>query len=389
MNGPSVFSVAQSALKAPVTLAQYLAPARLRWAIAHSGIGFDHENGEQVVALGHDKYEAANAFREGHAVATDRRIFGRQQGMSGTGMGNRYAPFDIPYPWIAQAQFKSGMLLVSLDITLTNGQRAKMTTQTAEFGLFIETLTRQVPPQARMAPLPGLTPAPDDPAGVSAAQALLQSGDPRPPTLLRAIWEAGRRGEMVPQAAQAMSWRTVLLDRTIRAGRGQSQGAWMSFLPRRVLIRLMHAVLGDPVGGHQEPQQDILDFALKRSGSSALAKNVVGLAALALTGVGFFSTGGGPSIQGIRVIVADAPLGSAFWILGIEGGRFQPLTVTHPRLTEAILEATIRVDARFLLAHALFQTSRAPEELLAVTPEEMGTELGNRIGHPDASSFFA
>jgi hypothetical protein len=34
--------------------------------------------------------------------------------------------------------------------------------------------------------------------------------------LIRAFWEAGRRGEMVPQAAQAMSWRTVLLDRTSR-----------------------------------------------------------------------------------------------------------------------------------------------------------------------------
>src|SRR5262249_35138752 len=155
---------------------------------------------------------------------------------------------------------------------------------------FLQALAR-VHPGYRVPPSrPLATPTPDDPTGGIAAQADLWSRDVRVLPLLGMAIEGHKKGWMPAELGADLVRRAMPFDRTLAYGGGSHEGWWTSPLGAPDLGYAFSRMLGEPYNVTQEGNARVLDFRMEsRSGAGAAASTAIGLASLAVFGVGWVS----------------------------------------------------------------------------------------------------
>ncbi len=87
-------------------------------------------------------------------------------------------------------------------------------------------------------------------------------------------------------------------------------------------------------------------------------------------------------------MMIDLPCGSGFQLLGTSGRDWIPLSVTHGRFVGSLHQAIARIEARVLLAQALFGVHHPPETLMGTPREALEHAVAQTIGPTDLSAFF-
>lgn len=203
---------------------------------------------------------------------------------------------------------------------------------------------------------------------------------------------------MHPAMGADLVQRIHLLHRTIAYGRGMAQGFRLSPLHGADFHFMLGTVFGDPIGtvSSQQPpdpyrgtpgaMHHTLDFALdRRPNVAGLATAAVGVALLAVVGVGWLSS---PKtrIQGVRVITTDLPTSTGFAPLGVLKGRVGPLADLAPEVLEKLLDALGDIEALFTFYRAVFGWELWPQQLFQ-SGAELPARVAQVLGPTDLSAF--
>jgi hypothetical protein len=180
------------------------------------------------------------------------------------------------------------------------------------------------------------------------------------------------------------------MHQTLAYGRGAQQGWRISPLHGQDLSFLLHGVFGDPIGVTGDATTRVLDFAVGRTGSAvgAAASSAVGLAMLAVVGVGWVSTPN-KTIQGVRIALRDLGRGTGFVAQGARGGALVPLEQVEPAVLGWVLDALDDLEALTLLERAVFGWHVSPAELFAVDPNALAYHVQALVGPVDLAPFRA
>lgn len=108
----------------------------------------------------------------------------------------------------------------------------------------------------------------------------------------------------------------------------------------------------------------------------------------ATLGVGWISTSHGHRLATVRAQTADAPVGSAYQLLGTSGGQFLPLSMHWWRTVDAISQALFRLESRYLLGLVLYGPDRSPTDLLSVPREALQAGVAALVGPTDVTPFY-
>jgi hypothetical protein len=357
-------------------------------AVARYGAGIDHPAGEVPLALitmKLDQRAAAKGYSLNYVV-TDRRLFGRVEA------SNVPLVFtEVPYAYVSGVPAKPGGLAQSVTVPL-GGQQRKLYLTPKELHAYFAGMAASVPPAHRtFGPAAPPPTGPQDPIGALAATQAVGTPDTRTWVPLRALAEAHRRAAISAEDAAALVPQMILLARSVAYGRGSSRQQWLSVLPRDVLGLALRAALGAPAAHYPAPAADTFDFAIGAGSGkgTAVASSVVGLAALATLGVGWISTSHGHRLASIRVHAVDAPGGSALQLFGTSGAHWDALSLHWWRAVDVIHQALLRLEARYLLARAVFGPSRSPQELLTAPREALEPATGQLLGPTNLAMFYS
>lgn len=244
----------------------------------------------------------------------------------------------------------------------------------------------QLPPADRAPPPRDLAPRTGaDPTGALAARAAVQSGDPRVLPIMGMAHEGFAQGKGPAQMAADFVTRAALLDRTLVFGRGMRQGWWLSPLAGPDLVYAFTRMLGAPRDVAQDGETFVYDFTLRSGGSAggAVASSAVGLASLAILGVGWVSTPGTVSVP-IRLRVLPRDTGCGFSLY--EGPA--PLSVSSADLVSRLFEGLPRIEARLLLERATYGWQLPPEQLDDLPIEDLAARVFATIGPVDLKCYF-
>ncbi len=267
-----------------IALAPQLPLDEMHVAVARYGVGMDYPAGEEPLAfLKHDfpsRGERQGAFVS--YVVTDRRLFGRVEA------SNEPRAFpNVPFAHVTNVRLDAGLLSSSLFVDL-GGTTQKVPVYGKKLYPFFMGLG-YVPPHARsFPPLAPPVPTPEDPTGAWGELQRVRSGDPRAFVPLRVLFDAHKRGVVSLEEAAVLVDRMRLLARGLQWGRGMNQQHWLSTLSRPHLAMVSRILLGEPYAHYPTQGAETVDFALGASGAraSAAASTAVGLAMLAVVGVG-------------------------------------------------------------------------------------------------------
>jgi hypothetical protein len=164
-------------------------------------------------------------------------------------------------------------------------------------------------------------------------------------------------------------------------------GQWLSLLPRAVMREVLTELLGAPSWGSSDERGDVIDFPLggSRGTGRAVASTALGLASLAVFGVGWVSRPGQAPPAFLRFTLVDAPCGSMFQIgAGFPGGVGR-LPTSHAPMFVAIHDALVRLEARQLLADAVM--TDVPAHARLGQPEAAIAQRARETAHVDLRVF--
>lgn len=370
-----------------IHLAPDLPRKKLRNAAATFSDWIDHANGEQPIAY-LDESTFANG-KEG-LLLTDRRLLACIRDK------------QVMIPYGAITNVSSSGLLVGKKLKIDAGQHSADISLIAcgraapSLILFLRGLL-QLPPNHRWAP--SVAPATaQDPSGAFGLLQTLGAPDPRIPIMLRYVGEMTRRGAMPPAMAADFVTRIHLLHRTFIHGRGMAQGWRISPLQGADFHFMLSTVFGDPTSATSKQQppdpyrgtpgaiHHTLDYALgRRPNVAGVATAVVGLALLAVVGVGWLSSPK-KALQAVRVVTTDLPASTGFAPLGVQGPRVEPLAEIAPEVLDQILDALDNIEALITFYRIVFGWGLWPQQLL-----QWGAELPARVaqalGPTDLAAF--
>lgn len=337
------------------------APAIVRSAahaasnIAHAWL--DHDSGEELLCLLDD----TGSLDGTRGVAfTDRRLiaFGAQ-------------PLELPYGALTSVSIRKGMLTNTFQLGTTAGAASfdciAEDAITQPIHAFIHGLGSIAPAQRHAGYT--LTRSAEDPSAAADAMRALPQPDPRAATILEVVHAAVARGAVSADDGFDLTQRAVRLQRCIRGGHGRSGVMQRSPLAAADLCAAFAELLGAPVKQGYEAKGMVLDFEVGRGGSVAgtVASNVVGIALLAVVGVGWVSAGsGGP--KRVRLRVWEGPGGAGFTLHDASGA---PLAKTEAKLAGGLLLALADVSATILLRRAVTGWSAPIDALLAEHPSAL------------------
>ncbi|MFS8065489.1 MAG: hypothetical protein ACMG6S_03865 [Byssovorax sp.] len=370
-----------------VHLAPDLPRKKVRSAAATFSDWLDHANGEQPIA-----YLDETTFGKGNEglLLTDRRLLAYTDEK------------HVMIPYGAITHVSSARSLLGRKLRIDAAQHSAEISLIAcaaavePLALFLQGLL-QLPPNQRWAP--SVAPATaQDPSGAFGLLQALDAPDARIPIMLRYVGEMTRQGAMPPAMAADFVTRIHLLHRTMAHGRGMAQGWRVSPLQGADFHFMLSTVFGDPliVSSSQQPSgpyrgtpgaiHHTLDFALgRRPNVAGVATAVVGLALLAVVGVGWLSTPKS-TLQTVRVVTTDLPASTGFAPLGVQGGRTEPLADLAPQIVDQILDALDNIEALITFYRIVFGWGLWPQQLL-----QWGAELPARVaqvlGPTDLSAF--
>lgn len=369
----------------------HLAPDLPRKKVRSAAVTFsdwlDHANGEQPVA-----YLDETTFGKGDEglLLTDRRLLAYTE----------QKHVVIPYGAITNVNATKGVLGNKLRIDAAQHSAEILLSVCADasepLALFLRGLL-QLPPNHRWAPSVSLATA-QDPSGAFGLLQTLGAPDARIPIMLRYVGEMTRQGTMPPAMGADFVTRIHLLHRTIVHGRGMAQGWRLSPLQGADFHYMLSTVFGEPIGtsSSQQPPDPYrgrpgaihhtLDFALgRRPNVAGVATAVVGLALLAVVGVGWLSAPKS-TLQTVRVITTDLPASTGFAPLGVQAGRVAPLAELAPAVLDQLLAALDDIEALITFYRIVFGWGLWPQQLL-----QWGAELPARVtqvlGPTDLAAF--
>jgi hypothetical protein len=373
VHGP-VGEAAAAALRQPFVAAPAIPRAMHATSnVAHGWL--DHDTGEELLGLLDE-----TVGREGtQAVAfTDRRVI-----VVGP------TPQDIPYSALTGVSLKTGMLSQTI-LLITPGGTVKVDTLARdavarEVADFLARLG-SIPPAQRHAAF-ALAATPDDPSGAAAAMRALPMPDPRVATLLELVHAAVARGAMTADVGLDFAQRALRLQRTLRGGHGRTGVMQRSPLSAADLPRAFSLLLGAPAWTGFEANGAVLDFDVGRAGSAAgtIASNVVGIALLAVVGVGWVTTGSGTKVSRVRVRVWEGPGGAGFALTDTQGA---PLAAAAAKLAAAVLEGLAELSAEVLLRRVLHGWAAPLDALLAEPAASLDGRARSLVPHADVAPFF-
>ncbi|TAK19997.1 MAG: hypothetical protein EPO40_32365 [Myxococcaceae bacterium] len=308
---------------------------------------------------------------------TDRRII--------TNSGS--SPMQIPYGQIHSVEVFKGLVSHALKLVVA-GHRVEVPTVVSHeaaqaMGAFLYNVTL-LPPEHRRA-APATPPGADDPTGALASLRALAWPDPRVSTLFELVHAAHARGDVPLEAARDLVVRTRLLQQALRQGHARHASASVSPLSVVDMEFLLWQCLGQPMRQQWVHGGKVLEYDLRTGGGSGrmIASSVVGLAMLAVVGIGWVG-GGGRSSQQVFVRIAEAPCG-AYFTLTEPSGR--SLSESEPKVYGALSSAFADASAEALLRRALFGWNLSPSDLHAQSLGAIEQRMGSLLGRADAGPF--
>ncbi len=372
MFGPAPDLARQMLQHAKIAVLERLAPDRVDDAIATSGAGLDHVRGEHAVALAD---ASAKKKFDLFVFLTDRRFAAR---------------FDDERWQFAYADLQAVTPNPSIwKPTLKVAAGGRIHEVLIEYD-FVEPIGRFL--QAICAMDPRLRGPQDDPLGAPAtaedptgALATAHGGagqEPRANLLLRLVYEQTRKGTTSVDEGVDVVRRTDLFARTLRFGRGAKEGWWLSPLSANDLTFAFASIFGRPHAHHRAGNVATYDFHLQGTSSGvgkAVASSALGLASMAVLGVGWVSTPGN-TLKQFRLVATDTPASCSFTLHGVEGSDLPLLHTTFPRFVGKVHSILRDVEADLLLRRAAFGAAPGPDELLAIPQAALDARLRGALG---------
>lgn len=357
-----------------VTVGSAIPAAKWRKAVATLNGGPDPTLGETSVALvAGDLSPGPNC---NGVLVTDRRIIARSD----------ESFVDARYDELVEVRGVKGIVFDDLFLHF-QGRAAKLggLQGVTPLASFLQAMCATHPAYRLPPPSPLAAPSPGDPAGVSAARASLPARDPRSLALLDVAEGALQRGLLGADRAADLAARAVMLDRTFAYGQGSSGGWWLSPLTARDLADAFARMLGPAVNGWDLANARVFQHRLSGGGANvgALASTGLGLAALAIFGVGWVSVPG-REVREVNVHVVPGPFATGFALFD----NNRPLAQNAPGLVEAIFEKLPQITARRLLQRAVWGWEADPVQLDHAPVEEFVMRVQAAAGAVDLGAFF-
>lgn len=345
-----------------------------RQAIAALNAGPDPAHGEAAVALvASDLSPGPNC---NGVIFTDRRLIARSDD----------AFVDLRYDELVEARGVKGIVFDDLFLHVYNRAHKLGGLQAMQPVLaFVQAMCATHPSYRVAAPSPLTSPTSDDPTGAIGARATLPAADPRSRALLDVAEGALRQGLLPHDRAADLAARAVMLDRTFAYGQGSSGGWWTSPLAAKDLADAFSRMLGPAVNAWDAGGGRVFQHRLKGGGANvgALASTGVGLAALAIFGIGWVSVPG-REVSDVNVHIVPSPFATGFTLF--ENNR--PLAFNAPGLVEALFEKLPQITARRLLQRAVWGWDADPTQLDYAPMEEFVQRVYAAAGPVDLDAFF-
>lgn len=335
----------------PKYLYQNLAPDVIHKSVLAYNAGLDHLQGERMIAVFNDSDKERYSLG---AILTDRRLIQRHD--------KNYN--SVPYRSMSGPITTGGGAVTNAFIQIVqDGTPVKMTTlSNKHIARFLEELLKLPVEQRAAERLKPQMPT-----------------DGRMQAIVAAISGAEGNGLYDTNAANSLTHKALMLQATIRYGRGMVGDQWMVFLNPADLRSYLNALFGEAVNESADENGDTLVyFNLKNRGkqaTKAAVSSAVGLAATAVLGVGWVSTPG-RSINELAVRISDRGSFSGFKLFANYKGNYIPAGGIFeggigPAFMHGVSRALFKLEAQILLSQALFgltspYVALAPENLDAV-----------------------
>jgi len=338
----------------------------------------DWPAGERILA-----YIDETTFGKGDEglILTDRRLIGHITSDD----------WNIPYAAITSVTPGKAVMAEAFVVT-TATSSSKIALATASeavtpIGQFLHAVST-LPPDQRCSQAPPLT-SEADPFGVATLLSRLPAPEPRVISLLQLLRAQAESGRAPREQALDLVARIDLLAHTLALGRG-ARGPWLlSPLHGDDLVGALETILGPPlaVGGDQTTRT--VDFSLERRGSvgRAAVSSAIGLAALAVVGVGWVSTPG-RTVRFVRLSMTHHGTATGFIPLGQSGTDLAPLWEIDEALSEQVLSVVESSEALGLLGRVLWGWGTPIQALLDQPAAQIGQHAAALVPGIDLSSFY-
>lgn len=361
-----------------ILLAPAIPQKKLHAAAASFADWLDYVHGERLLAYLDET--TLGGGDEGIAV-TDRRLIAR--------IGDKH--LNVPYGALVGADLSRGLLENKLGLAAGaySGQVPLITLKDAGEPLvrFLRAVMA-LPPDQRWAPAPTWANA-NDPSGAATLAANLVAPDPRVPLMLQYVHAAHARGAMGVEMAQDLVERVYIVHQTMAYGRGSQQGWRISPLHGEDLAFLLQGVFGEPLAVTGDAATRLLDFAIgRRANVGAAATAAVGLAMLAVVGVGWVSAPK-KAIQGVRMTLRDLGRGTGFSAQGVLSGALYPLHQVDAGTLGWVLDALDDLEALTIFERAVFGWQAPAHDLFSVAPTVLAEHVQAMLGPVDMQPFLA
>lgn len=354
------------------------APRRkLMNAAAASAEWLDTLAGERLVAYGD---ETVMGKGDEYVVLTDRRLIAHLHGTQTV----------VPYSALLGARTQKITLATKLVMDLASGTAEVEMIQTEpDAGLVAPFLSyiAALPYGERGSPKAELA-TPDDPSGASALLQQLEVPDPRLPILLRLVQAGLAGGAMSPAAAADHVERVRLFAANSAAGRGVCRGMRVSPLHGEDLAAVLGETLGVCLQSSGDENSRYYDYRLSQGGSvgRAAASTAVGLAALAIVGVGWVSRPGSRTTV-LRAMLRHLGSATGFGVFDI--GAQKQLHEEDQEMFAGLLESVAAAEPVILLGRILWGWNAPVAMLTGTPPHAFANEVARAVGPTDLTPFFA
>ena len=320
------------------------------------GVGLDHDAGEQAwIARPHEVHSHSVVAA---LLVTDRRIAGVKQTPGVMHLSGPDAGFEVPgwkgfsfsYDMVESLEVMLPLVGTEHRLRLSDGSVVRIPRCGAWSNLrsFVKGLL-ELPVEQRRA---RREPLESEPASEDAWSSVVSHVE-----ALRA------RGELEAATARDLLARVAFHRRARRSGQGGDEQRWTTALSADDLADVLVSLLGRPIRESGDPRVLELALATPNDAADLALGNALGLASLALTGVGGIFV---PSVTArwVRVVSESTPTGCRYALFC--EGRELPLHVRRPEVVAALHRVIRRAEADLLVRRCALGGSIRATDLWAV-----------------------
>lgn len=347
----------------------------VRYALTKVGGGLDHTLGEQAMAFGDFSIDPDEHALAEYLLVTDRRFLGTVGWLSGAVCNARFREIE-------EVRFKKGMLSVELKV------RCGQVWHDLSFGDVQEELRAflrpiyEAPPERREPSLrPLCAPTESDPTGATSALSWMPVPDARAALLLGYVRDCARADRVPVAAAQDLVARISLAYRNRAFGRGQHEGRYMSPCSADDLSQILVQRHGAPLSHTEQPVRTlVLSSGMQSNTASAAASTAVGLAALAVTGVGWTQRAR-KTVPDFACMLADTGSFTSYRLL--QSGTNLGLHRKVPGWTDDLQHDLMRFEEAMLARRCVHGWNLPPLQLMQADDADLAARIREVVGDFD------